>query len=562
MRQKISRLRSHQALRLGLPLLVALLALPALRPLTLPGLLSGHDSSLHLFRFVELHRLIVSGDYFPRWFPDLSLGHGYPLLNYYPPLTYYLFEAFHLLGFAFVNAIDLTMALGVILSGLGMYCFGLQVSGRRSVALLAAIAFMYMPYRLVDIYVRGAWAEATAFAFIPWLFASFYALATRRSITYLLTSALLLAGLFLTHQVSIYFVPVLFVYSLAVALRSSYPRKGIALIAVAMFSGLAASAFYWFPAMAEVSFASTENFILSDLSPAQRLMLVPFDLIIQPQLLYHFGAPPFQMGLVEAVAAFSGLSILLAVFARGRREFLPVLVLPAAAVLLACLMTPFSSFFFEKVLVANSIQFAYRLLALIGTFAAVCTGFLAFPRRLGTYLAVAVGGVLVFAATCSLPVSHEEVPDYGLSLGMASRYEITRYRPGLSHENEWLPLVANLGAGQSPQEVAPLSQTTVEMMAPLAYRFKTAADAATSLRYHAYAFPGWQAKVDGQAVAVYPSQPLGLVSVDVPSGNHTVDLWFTDTPARTVGRLITIAALLALAIVSLARGRRWKAGYY
>ncbi|MDO8673323.1 MAG: 6-pyruvoyl-tetrahydropterin synthase-related protein, partial [Dehalococcoidia bacterium] len=209
----------------GVPLLVVALALPALRPLMMPGFIKGDDNDLHLFRFVEFHRLVTSGDFFPRWFSDLALGHGEPLLNYYPPLTYYVFEVFHLIGFGFVNAINLTLALGVVMSGLGMYCFGLQISGRRRVAFLAAIACMYLPYRLLDIYVHGAFAEATAFAQLPWLLASFYALATRRSTIYLFTSALLLTALLLAHQIAIFFVPVLFVYSLALCLRSHSPRK-------------------------------------------------------------------------------------------------------------------------------------------------------------------------------------------------------------------------------------------------------------------------------------------------------------------------------------------------
>ncbi|MDO8673324.1 MAG: hypothetical protein Q7O66_18105 [Dehalococcoidia bacterium] len=331
---------------------------------------------------------------------------------------------------------------------------------------------------------------------------------------------------------------------------------------VAMVSGFATTAFYWLPAMAEVSYSSVDRAVPPDVSPAQRLLLMPFDHLVQSQLLYQFGSPPFQLGLVEVVVAFCGLIAILAACARRHRQLLPVLILPVAAVLLACLMTSASLLFWEKVHVANSIQFAYRLLSLIGTFAAVCTGLLALPRRLGPYIAVAIGGALVLTATFSLAVSYEDVPDYGLSLGTSSRYQVTRDRPGLSHNDEWLPAVANLGASQSPQQIALLSRTTIERKGPLAYRFEVAADEATSLRFHAYAFPGWQAKVDGQASVINPSLPLGIVSVAVPSGSHTVDLWFADTPARMAGRLLSLASLLALAVILLARGRRWKAGHY
>ncbi|MDO8673635.1 MAG: hypothetical protein Q7O66_19675, partial [Dehalococcoidia bacterium] len=68
MMQRISRLSSCKTSTFGVPLLVVALALPALRPLMMPGFLKGDDNNLHLFRFVEFHRLVTSGDFFPRWF--------------------------------------------------------------------------------------------------------------------------------------------------------------------------------------------------------------------------------------------------------------------------------------------------------------------------------------------------------------------------------------------------------------------------------------------------------------------------------------------------------------
>ena len=91
----LNRLTTHlRQLDLGL-LLALLLALVAAMPfLTRPGLPRGTDAELHVFRAAELGYSLRAGDIYPRWAPDFYYGHGYPIFNYYAPLTYYLANFF------------------------------------------------------------------------------------------------------------------------------------------------------------------------------------------------------------------------------------------------------------------------------------------------------------------------------------------------------------------------------------------------------------------------------------------------------------------------------------
>ena len=111
-------------------------------------------------------RAIRDGVLYPRWMPDFNSGFGYPFFNIYPPGAFYLGEAFHLLGLDFVTATKLVFGLGIVLSGLTMYLFARRLWGRAG-GLVAAVAYMYVPYRLVDVYVRGAQAESLIFAAFP-----------------------------------------------------------------------------------------------------------------------------------------------------------------------------------------------------------------------------------------------------------------------------------------------------------------------------------------------------------------------------------------------------------
>ena len=73
---------------LQLVALVLALALIAAAPfLTRPGLPHHTDAELHVYRAAELGHALRGGAFYPRWAPDFYYGYGYPIFNYYAPLT-------------------------------------------------------------------------------------------------------------------------------------------------------------------------------------------------------------------------------------------------------------------------------------------------------------------------------------------------------------------------------------------------------------------------------------------------------------------------------------------
>ena len=82
----------------------------------------------------------------------------------------------------------------------------------------------------------------------------------------------------------------------------------------------------------------------------------------------------------------------------------------------------------------------------------------------------------------------------------------------------------------------------------------------TPLRFYTYYFPGWRVTIDGQRLpdeALRPETVYGLLTVDVPPGEHHVLLRWGDTPLRLASKVLTLACLLlALALLLPARRRR------
>src|SRR5512140_1955979 len=89
-------------------LLLVVLSLMALGPLLQAGYFWGaHDARHSVYFLFEFDRVFQDGVWYPRWFPDMTYGYGYPLFNIYGPLAFYAGELFHLLGADLVTAVKL-----------------------------------------------------------------------------------------------------------------------------------------------------------------------------------------------------------------------------------------------------------------------------------------------------------------------------------------------------------------------------------------------------------------------------------------------------------------------
>ncbi|MBI3957617.1 MAG: hypothetical protein HY328_02320, partial [Chloroflexi bacterium] len=237
---RLSRLNSYAAL-------TVLLAIFALWPLLAPGYFYGaHDGRHSIFYVSMFDEAIRDGALWPRWAMHHNAGYGYPTFIVQAPLAFYAAEFFVVLGFGVTAAVKLTWAVGSLVGGWGMYLLigdwrsangdwdrdvtpsrQSPVASRQSPisnlqslpALIAALLYIFIPYHLLDIYVRAALAETTLMAWFPWVFLAFDQLIVggggagwqRR----LLLAALSYAGLILTHVVAlIAFTPLLIAFVL------------------------------------------------------------------------------------------------------------------------------------------------------------------------------------------------------------------------------------------------------------------------------------------------------------------------------------------------------------
>jgi len=545
-------------------------------PLAAPGyFLKAHDAPHTIFFLNAFDQTLRDGYLIPRWSADFALGYGYPLFLFLSPLAYYVAEAFHLLGAGLTVAVKLTFAFSFVLSGLAMYALGRRLFG-RSAGLLAGVLYIYAPYHLVDVTVRGDLAESFAYIFMPLTMLAFLALLENPGRRNLAWAGLSYAGLLLAHNgTALIFTPVLVVWILFLLGRAAIrtpargdapaaggaPRAALqgglwALGGAALAAGL--SAFFLLPAFLERQYIVEQQWVQGSFSYLKHF-IYPGQ-FFSPFWGYGYAGEgladqmPFQLGLAPVVFALAGLLLPWKLPGRrGRRDFFFAVTLVALF-----FMLPISAALWNAAPLAALIQFPWRLLlitslslALLGGCAAA--GLQAQPAWLLAGVLALIVALGSFAYT--LPQYTEPSPRSEADVAVVD-FELV-YPPDRTGMTAWTqeqpltsPLAAQYLAGEPLIKAHVIAgAATIE---PVHHGGGSdvvivRAETPATIEFYTYYFPGWQARVDGRPVPIRPSGKFGLIALDTPAGEHQVVLRFRDTPVRIMGEVISALCLGGLA---------------
>jgi len=558
----------------------------AILPFWQPGITSRADMLCHLYRLFELDRCWKSAIYYPRIAPDFGFGYGMPFFQFYPPLTSYVAEFFHLVGLGFIEAIKATFSLGLFLSGLGMYLYGLAILREKTGALLAAIAYIYAPYQLLNIYERGALPESFALSLLPFIFWTFHWLYKRGDIRHLLLAAFILGALAPTHNIiALFFTPLLLAYLVFLFLkRPDGHRLFLCLLATILALGL--GAFYWLPALLEKGWVAIPHLVTDSFSVREHF--ASLSTIIQNSLIFDYWGPlRFRLGLTSAIFALLAIGML----ALQPRDLCQSMLFFSTG-LVICLLLQLSATqrLWEIIPLANFIQFPWRLLGfasvsialLMGSLpgsVAILVSKLSIKSKIGRSLlsrpelASATVLTLLVILTSTLRLSPGLSPLWSsLTTGEITLFSLSEMGQSGSGASDlfrqFLPIwvdveVPDIAEGRPRQEgasiVSPAAPVNIEVVEHGAQYFnlRTSSAQLSPLLFHLFYFPGWQAYVDGEKVHTYPSTPLGLVTLALPSGEHKIVLRFEETPIRRASMLLSSLTLCAFLVACI---YRWRSG--
>ena len=594
--EKLISRRSPLATRLvsfepGLSLVLALALIAALPFLTRPGLPRGTDAELHVFRAAEMGYSLRGGNCYPRWAPDLYYGYGYPIFNYYAPLTYYVANAFDLLpGITIIGGVKLVFILGLIGAAGGVYLFVRDWIGPRP-GLLAAALYVFSPYVvLVDPHMRGVLAESFSLGLFPLALWAYQRLLTDAKRRWLVVATISQAALIMSHNLlGLVFTAMLLAYLIWVLVgrllqgrRTQAPLvslRSFILPALALALGVGLSAVFWLPVALErgdvqLTLTGPGHFDFHNHFLTLGALLAPSPILDLGATAPRFG---FSLGLPQWPLALMALPTL--IWGRpDRRRRVGFFVLCAAGLVL--LMLPLSTPVWEAVPGLVFLQFPWRLLGPAGAALSIAAaGGYALIARRGRWGVIALGLGMGLTLTLALPAMFP--PLWPADFGPTDRaaiieFELTGVAVGTTSTGDYLPTTvetqlhpepAYLATYTAPDGVDKINRATlpagtlVETLShgPTHDRFRVESSKPFILRLFTLYFPGWRATVDGVEVPIELGRPEGFITVQVPAGTHTVevhlDAWAT--PARTAGTLTSLLSLLALVMVAWLGRRPW-----
>lgn len=179
--------------------------------------------------------------HFPQAFPDAVGGAGFAFPRFYPPFSLWLSAWMSMLVGDTSLGVNLTFLLSVVASALAMYFCVASVLRDRWLAVAASLVYISAPYRFVDVFVRGALAEAWTFAFFPIVVAGLWHAAARQRFKWYLPLGV--AALLLTHNVTaLYFLVFCAVFCVFAAAWRGWKGAVLPTAGLALGFGLAA----WF----------------------------------------------------------------------------------------------------------------------------------------------------------------------------------------------------------------------------------------------------------------------------------------------------------------------------
>jgi hypothetical protein len=567
--------RSVEQLDWGLALALALGLLAATPFLARAGLPRQTDAELHVYRTAELHRIVHQGVVYPRWAADLYLGYGYPIFNYYAPLTYHLGSLFAtvLPGVDIVAATKMVFVLGLVLASLGAYLLG-RALFEPAGGILAAASFTLSPYVLfIDPHARGDLAEHFAVCLVPLAFFFVHRLMEAPGPGVLLGSVFSVSAIVFSHNLMGLTASALLLgyWVWRLLLGPERTQSLWALLAFALAAGLIA--FFWLPALLERDAVKLEV-----IGPGHfdfRQHFLGLRELLAPSRLLDWGAtgPRFRhnLGLARWVLAVPALAVLARRLHRPPNEATKrhTAFFLAGALGLTFLMLRPAADVWDVVPAMPYLQFPWRLLGPTNVMLAVCAASATALLPKKPWRRWVLAGSLALALLAALPLLYP--PPWPARFGGTSPLDIIRWERdsqalGTTSTGDFLPATVEMIPSpaetliQSYEGHGPVdkvnratlpegAEVTILSHAPDHDRFRVSTSDPFVLRLYTFLFPGWRAYVDGRQVEIEIARPEGFITVPVPQGEHTVLVRFESTPARRAGWMVSIVAAILLVAV-------------
>lgn len=505
----------------------------------------------------QFNEALREGIVYPRWMPNHFWGYGSPTFILYPPLAFYLSSFFTLFTNSTVAAMNVTKHTALCLTCVGIFFLVKEFYSLRA-AFFSALFYAILPYTMMQYYVFGGFASTVSFFwFAPLLLFTYRYMATKeyRHIAY---AGLCYGGLLLTHLINAYmftFVLAVFVIYFSIIWKQS---RTMAAFPAIMFIGFMVSAAYTLPLLLEKHLVQLEAFVKTGSG------FTYSDYFILPHVLNFSATNVFwqsyysdfaQHVTILLILTLSLSLILLFMHKKVSDEANYWPLFSTISLLSLFMLFGASSPVWDSFPFFKYIQFPVRWLHITMFTVPILLGSL-LHRLDSTYVPrnkYTVPAIILFTACTFI--------DYKI-INKACIFNSSDLFPikSINFSTEHLPAGVDLNritkeSVRVDNKILIHGKGTAEVTAwktaEKAFRIK--AEQPVTARIRGFDFPGWTAYLDEKRSEIKAEAGTRAIRIDVPAGNHRLNLIFKDTPVRRCGKMISICSLILLSTYTFAQ---------
>lgn len=530
-----------------------LLCIPVVWNYLQPTFFHLHDFT-HVTRLVELENAIADGQTPPRWSENLGYGYGLPQFSFYGNLFYFEALIFRTMGLSPLWSIKLAVIAQVLVSFGAIYALG-SLLANRWIGLLMGIAGIYAPYRLVDMYVRGAFGELSGMTFFSLTLLAVVYWAKKPTLRSAILIGISGSGIILSHNlIALISAPFVMLWILFWAIRERLLQSHLFNLFIAAVLAVGLSAFYAIPALLEKSFTQVDKLTAGFSNYNHHFLYIRQFW----QSTWGYGGSiwgiddnvSFELGklqiiLVLLIMGYCGLFWLM----RKKHKNFSVIVMAGFLLLLSLFMAILKSKpVWDAIPLLSYVQFPWRFLSISIILLPIPLIGLAriFPDRWQPFLMTGLSVVLV--ATQFNHAKPEEFLINETDLYYVDSKKIKTHMSGIIPD--FLPIDARpdmLPSFDSIEKFSFYPDGNYEIEVDRSHEFLIASNNMPfeSLTIHIFDFPGWTIYFDGAKVA-HTTTKEGLIQV-IPINNQFPEFIsgrFEETPIRLWSDIVSLISIL------------------
>lgn len=317
------------------------------------------DGYVHMLRIFGTEQILKAGIFPPFIYSKFANGFGYAINLFYSPFVTYGPLFFRIFGLHYYTCLKLFAYSTILISCFTMYNFLYEVSKKREIAILGAVIYAFIPYRLETIFNRFAIGEFTAYIFFPMLFHGLFNLlkGDRKKHYYIAISAI---GLILTHTISTEYSAIFALLYIMFNFKQLKNKEVIKKIAINVIFILAITAFFTVPLMEHKILG---NYVIFNSTSMRSL---PSDVqnstIKISQLVKDIGevnGVSFKVGIPLIVLTLLGIVSYKKIDKNIKSEYITFAVIAMISLAMVTKLFPWT--IMPKIL--TTLQFAWRMLA-------------------------------------------------------------------------------------------------------------------------------------------------------------------------------------------------------